>query len=119
MNGPSAEYQNEPLPEDEGDGDQLSAETIAAKTNGHHACVPIGPPLDDVRRCAGQDALSRRRRVADDFTGYVIMEPTPTSAFVHTLRNAKRSRSSRTSGRIIHAGLEKLTEDLLVRKLAT
>jgi len=38
-----AEYQNEPLPEDEGDTEQLTAEQVAGKTNGHARDeIPIG-----------------------------------------------------------------------------
>ena len=69
-----AEYQNEPLPQDEGDSDQLTAEAIAAKTNGHpRGVIPLGAShltmFIDV-----QAKLLFHAVVAweDDFTGYVV-----------------------------------------------
>ena len=69
-----AEYQNEPLPEDEADSDELTADQIAAKINGlRRADVPVGcnhlTMFVDV-----QATLLFYVVVAweDDFTGYVI-----------------------------------------------
>ncbi len=120
-----AEYQNEPLPQDEGDGDQLTAEMIAAKTNGHsRAVVPFGAShltmFIDV-----QGKLLFHAVVAweDDFTGYVVDYGTypqqpPGSYF--TLREVQKTLARAAPGAglegSIYAGLEQLTNDYLTRR---
>jgi hypothetical protein len=122
-----AEYQNEPLPQDEGDGEQLSAEAIAGKTNGHpRNVIPIGAThltmFVDV-----QAKLLFYAVVAwqDDFTGYVVdygtypdQQRPPGSCF--TLRDVQKTLSRAAPGAglegSIYSGLEKLTESLLARR---
>jgi len=119
-----AEYQNEPLPEGEGDGDQLSAETIAAKTNGQvRGGVSIGAShltmFIDV-----QGKLLFHTVVAweDDFTGYVLdygAYPDQRRSYF-TLREAQKTLGRAAPGTglegSIYAGLEKLTDDYLSRR---
>ncbi|HOQ61258.1 MAG TPA: phage terminase large subunit family protein, partial [Vicinamibacterales bacterium] len=119
-----AEYQNQPLPQEEGESDHLNADAIAAKTNGlPRGVVPIGAShltmFIDV-----QGKLLFHTVVAweDDFTGYVIDygawpdQQRP----VFTLRDAQRTLARAASGAglegAIYAGLEKLTEDYLSRR---
>ena len=119
-----AEYQNEPLPEDEGDTDQLTADQVAGKTNGHaKGEIPLAAShltmFIDV-----QGKLLFHAVVAweDDFTGYVVdygTYPRQNRAFF-TLRDAQKTLGRAAPGAglegSIYAGLEKLTGDYLARK---
>ena len=119
-----AEYQNEPLPEDEGDEEMLTAEQVAAKTNGmKRGVVPIGcnhlTMFIDV-----QQKLLFHVVVAweEDFTGYVIdygAYPDPQRPYF-TLRNVRRTLAAAASKTglegAIYAGLEALTGRYLARK---
>lgn len=119
-----AEYQNEPLPQDEGDSDQLTAEAIAAKTNGHpRGVIPLGAShltmFIDV-----QAKLLFHAVVAweDDFTGYVVdygTYPDQRRPFF-TLREAQKTLARAAPGAglegAIYAGLEKLTGEYLTRR---
>ena len=116
-----AEYQNEPLPEDEGDPDMLTADQIAAKTNGmRHGEVPVGAThvtafIDVQKECLFYLVCAWE----EDFTGYVIDYGTwpPQKRAYFTLRDVTRTlgRSFPNAGLegSIYAGLEKLTEELL------
>jgi phage terminase large subunit GpA-like protein len=123
-----AEYQNEPLPQDEGDGEQLSAEAIAAKTNGHpRNVIPIGA----TRLTMFVDVQAKLLFYAvvawqDDFTGYVVdygtypdQQRPPGSCF--TLRDVQKTLSRAAPGAglegSIYSGLEKLTQTLLAQRL--
>jgi hypothetical protein len=119
-----AEYQNEPLPEEHADDDLLTADEIAAKTNGMpRLSVPIGcntlTMFVDV-----QQKMLFFVVVAweSDFTGYVIdfgTYPDQQRSYF-TLRDARRSlaMSHRGTGLegSIYAGLEALTKDYLSRE---
>jgi len=119
-----AEYQNEPLPEDEGDPDQLTADQIAAKVNGYtRGEVPIGAShltmFIDV-----QAKLLFHVVVAweDDFTGYVVdygTYPDQRRAYF-TLRDVQKTLGRAAPGTglegSIYAGLEKLTGGYLPRR---
>lgn len=119
-----AEYQNEPLPQDEGDSEQLTAEAIAAKTNGQpRGVIPIGAGhltmFIDV-----QGKLLFHTVVAweDDFTGYVVDYGTypDQQRPVFTLRETQKTLARVAPGAglegSIYAGLEKLTEQYLGRR---
>jgi len=119
-----AEYQNEPLPEDEGDEDQLTADQIAAKVNGRaRGEVPIG--ASHLTMFIGvQGKLLFHAVVAweDDFTGYVIdygTYPKQRRAFF-TLRDVQKTLGRAAPGAglegFIYAGLDKLTEEYLSRR---
>jgi hypothetical protein len=119
-----AEYQNEPLSENEGDSDQLIAEQIAEKTNGHlRSQIPIGAShltmFIDV-----QGKLLFHTVVAweDDFTGYVVdcgTYPDQQRA-IFTLREVQKTLGRAAPGAglegSIYAGLEKLTDEYLSRR---
>jgi hypothetical protein len=119
-----AEYQNEPLPEDEGDGDQLSAEAIAAKTNGHpRGSVPIGAShLTMFIDVQGKMLFHAVVAWEDDFTGYVLDYGTypDQQRSYFTLREAQKTLGRAAPGAglegSIYAGLEKLTDDYLSRR---
>jgi len=119
-----AEYQNEPLPEAEGDADLLTADQVAAKTNGHvRGEVPLAAShltmFIDV-----QGKLLFHTVVAweDDFTGYVVDYGTyprqPRALF--TLREVQQSLSRAAPGAglegSIYAGLEQLVGECLARR---
>ncbi len=119
-----AEYQNEPLPQDEGDSDQLSADTIAAKTNGHpRGEVSIGAShLTMFIDVQGKMLFYTVVAWEDDFTGYVVdygAYPDQQRAYF-TLREAQKTlaRAAPNTGLegSIYAGLEKLTDDYLSRR---
>jgi phage terminase large subunit GpA-like protein len=119
-----AEYQNEPLPEDEGDEDLLTAEQIAAKTNGHRRReIPIGASRLTAFIDVQQKALFWLAVAwEDDFTGYIVDYGTwPDQKRPYfTLRDVRRTLASAApkaglEGQI-YAGLEKLTEELLGRR---
>jgi hypothetical protein len=119
-----AEYQNEPLAEDIGDGELLSADEIASKTNGiKRREVAIGcshlTMFIDV-----QQKLLYFVVVAweDDFTGYVIDYGTypDQKRNYFTLRDSRITLATKARGAglegSIYAGLEKLTGDYLSRE---
>ncbi len=119
-----AEYQNEPLPENVGEDEQLSADQIAQKLNGHrHGEIPIGcnhlTMFVDVQGkllfwvvCAWES----------DFTGYVVEYGTfpDQRRRYFTLRDASPSLLEVKTGAgiegSIYAGLESLTGELLARE---
>jgi phage terminase large subunit GpA-like protein len=118
-----AEYQNEPLPEDVADADELTADQIAAKVNRiPRGQVPVG--CDHVTMFIDVQATLLFYVVAawgDDFTGVVIDYGTyPDQQRPYfTLRDARRTLStvSPASGLegAIYAGLDALTNVLLAR----
>ncbi len=88
-----AEYQNEPLPEDEGDADMLTADDIAAKTNGlPRGEVPVGcdhvTMFIDVQQkllfFAGGGLGERLHRLR----GRLRHLPRPEAALLHAARRA-------------------------------
>ncbi len=119
-----AEYQNEPLPQDEGDSDQLSADAIAAKTNGHpRGQIPIGANhLTMFIDVQGKLLFHTVIAWEDDFTGYVVDYGTypDQQRGYFTLREAQKTlgRAAPSAGLegSIYAGLEKLTDDYLTRR---
>jgi hypothetical protein len=119
-----AEYQNEPLPEDEADSDELTADQIAAKINNlRRADVPVGcnhlTMFVDV-----QATLLFYVVVAweDDFTGYVIDYGTypDQKRSYFTLRDARITLATATTGAglegSIYAGLDVLVNSSLGRE---
>ena len=119
-----AEYQNEPLPEESAQDEELSADQIAAKLNHmRRGEVPIGANhltmFIDVQQsllfyvvCAWED----------DFTGYVLdygTYPDQHRAYF-TLRDARPTLAQVAKGAgvegSIYAGLESLTSDYLARE---
>jgi len=122
-----AEYQNEPLPEDEPDEELLSADQIAAKTNGHRRGeVPIGATrLTMFIDVQGKALFWLVAAWEDDFTGYVVdygVEPdqkqAPGAHF--TLRDIRRTlaHAAPRAGQegAIYAGLERLAESHMARE---
>jgi len=116
-----AEYQNDPLPEEEGDTEELTADQVAQKTNGHkRGEVSVGANhLTAFIDVQGKLLFYVVTAWEDDFTGYVIDYGTyPDQRRLYfTLRDATRTlgRAAPGSGLegSIYAGLEKLTDDLL------
>ena len=119
-----AEYQNQPLPQEEGESDQISADAIAAKTNGlPRGVVPIGAShltmFIDV-----QGKLLFHAVVAweDDFTGYVIDYGTypDQQRPVFALREVQKTLARVAPGTglegSIYAGLENLTDAYLAKR---
>jgi hypothetical protein len=118
-----AEYQNEPLP-DEVEGDSLSADTIAAKTNGMKCGeVPVGvnhlTMFIDVQ---GTLLFWMVCGWEEDFTGYVLdygEYPDQKRAY-YTLRDVRRTLMGVHKGTgqegAIYAGLEALTTERLMHK---
>ncbi len=119
-----AEYQNEPLPQDEGDGDQLTVEQIANKLNGQpKSQIPIGAShLTMFIDVQGKALFHTVVAWEDDFTGYVIDYGTyPDQERPYfTLRDIQKTLSRAAPGAglegSIYTGLEKLTEDYLKRR---
>ena len=119
-----AEYQNEPLPEDEGDADMLSADDVAAKTNGlPRGTVPVG--CDHVTMFIDVQQKLLFFLVAawqSDFTGYVVDYGTypDQKRSYFTLSDAQRTLARAAPGAglegSIYAGLEKLTAQYLARE---
>lgn len=119
-----AEYQNEPLPEEAGEDEDLSAEAIAAKINRmERGVVPLGvdhvTAFIDVQQAllfyvvAGWDG---------DFTGYVLdygVFPDQQRPYF-TLRDARHTLAAATKATglegSIYAGLEQLTQSLIARE---
>ncbi|MBK8915033.1 MAG: phage terminase large subunit family protein [Phycisphaerales bacterium] len=119
-----AEYQNEPLPEEQADDELLTADQIAAKTNGHRRGeVPIG--CTHLSMFVDVQAKALFWLVAaweSDFTGYVVdygTEPDQKEAYF-TLRDLRQTLAlamprAGIEG-AIYAGLERLTTRLLDRE---
>jgi len=119
-----AEYQNEPLPEEQADSDLLTADQIAAKTNGHRRGeIPIG--CTHLTMFVDVQAKALFWLVAaweNDFTGYVVdygTEPDQREAYF-TLRDLRQTLAlamprAGIEG-AIYAGLERLTTRLLDRE---
>ncbi len=119
-----AEYQNEPLPEEQVDDDLLTADQIAAKINGlKRGEVPIGATaLTMFIDVQGKALFWLVVAWEDDFTGYVIdygTEPDQKEAYF-TLRDIRRTLASTASRAglegAIYAGLERVTDVLLGRE---
>jgi len=119
-----AEYQNEPLPEEAADADELSAEEIAAKINRmRRGAVPIG--CSHLTMFIDVQANLLFHVVAaweDDFTGYVVDYGTfPDQKRPYfTLRDSRVTLAVATGINAlegaIYAGLERLTTDYLGRE---
>lgn len=113
-----AEYQNDPLPEDAGDQDLLTADQIAAKTSGYgRGEVPIGcthlTMFIDVQAKALFWLIAAWE---DDFTGHVIdygTEPDQKTGYF-TLRDVRRTLADAAP----HAGLEGAVYSGLERLIA-
>lgn len=119
-----AEYQNQPLPEDAGDGDALTADDITAKTNGMKpgevgiGCNHLTMFIDVQQKLLFYTVVAWE----EDFTGYVIdygTYPDQKRAFF-TLRDARRTLATQSRGvgleGSIYAGLEALTNEYLARE---
>lgn len=119
-----AEYQNEPLPETEADGDDLTADQIASKLNHYERSgIPVGcnhlTAFIDV-----QGALLYYLVAAwdEEFTGYVIDYGSfPDQQRIYfTLRDARQTLAivTKASGLegAIYGGLERLTNEILSRE---
>jgi hypothetical protein len=119
-----AEYQNEPLPADQDDSDELTADQIAAKVNRmERGVIPVG--CNHVTMFIDVQATLLFYVVAaweDDFTGYVIDYGTfPDQRRPYfTLRDARLTLATATKAAglegTIYAGLETLTNQFLVRE---
>ncbi|GIW56313.1 MAG: hypothetical protein KatS3mg082_2717 [Nitrospiraceae bacterium] len=118
-----AEYQNEPLPEEEADPEELTAEQIAAKVNRiKRGEVPVG--CNHLTMFIDVQANLLFFVVAaweDDFTGYVIDYGTypDQKRLYFTLRDARHTLAAATKASglegTIYAGLEALTQVYLSR----
>jgi hypothetical protein len=119
-----AEYQNEPLPEEQADEDLLTADQIAAKVNGlKRGEVPIG--CTHLTMFIDVQAKALFWLVAaweDNFTGYVIdygTEPDQKQAYF-SLRDIRRTLATAAPHAglegAIYAGLERLTDETLGRE---
>lgn len=119
-----AEYQNEPLPEETVDADQLTADQVTAKTNNlERRTVPIAAnhltAFIDIQQKLLFYVIAAWE---DDFTGYVIdygTYPDQNRAYF-TLRDARHTLATAAEGTglegSIYAGLESLTNILLGRE---
>ena len=119
-----AEYQNEPLPEEQVDDDLLTADQMAAKVNGlKRGEVPLGATaLTMFIDVQGKALFWLVAAWEDDFTGYVIdygTEPEQKEQYF-TLRDIRRTLASTASRAglegAIYAGLERVTDALLGRE---
>jgi len=116
-----AEYQNEPLPEAEGDCDQLTADQIAVKVNGYErAVVPLAAShLTMFIDVQGKLLFHVVVAWGDDFTGYVVDYGTypPQGRAFFTLRDVQKTLGRAAPGAglegSIYAGLEQLTGEYL------
>jgi phage terminase large subunit GpA-like protein len=119
-----AEYQNEPLPEDTAEENELTADQVAEKINRmQRGLVPIG--CNHLTMFVDVQASLLFFVVAaweDDFTGYVVDYGTfPDQKRPYfTLRDARYTLAAVTKASglegAIYAGLERLTGDYLVRE---
>jgi phage terminase large subunit GpA-like protein len=119
-----AEYQNEPLPADAGEDEDLSAEAIAGKINRLDRCtVPLGVDhvtgFIDVQQALLFYVVAGWER---DFTGYVLdygVFPDQQRPYF-TLRDARHTLAAATKATglegSIYAGLEQLTQSLINRE---
>ena len=119
-----AEYQNEPLPEDAGEDEQLTIDEIAQKLNGHKLGeIPIGcnhlTMFIDVQ---GKLLFYVVTAWESDFTGYVVdygAYPDQRRRYF-TLRDARPTLLDVKLGAglegSIYAGLEALTNEYLTRE---
>jgi len=119
-----AEYQNEPLPADAGEDEDLSAEVIAGKVNRIERCVvPLGvdhvTAFIDVQQALLFYVVAGWER---DFTGYVLdygVFPDQHRPYF-TLRDARHTLAAATKATglegSIYAGLELLTHSLINRE---
>lgn len=119
-----AEYQNEPLPERTAEEDVLTADQIAAKTNGmKRGEVPIGAShLTMFIDVQGKMLYWLIAAWEDDFTGYVVdygTHPDQKQPYF-TLRDARRTLAAvfprMGQEGAIYAGLEAMTNAQLVRE---
>jgi len=119
-----AEYQNEPLPENEPDDELLTAEQIASKTIGmSRGEVPTDSShLTMFIDVQGKALYWLIAAWADDFTGCIIdygTEPDQKQQYF-TLRSLKRTLQTESlrAGQegAIYAGLERLTESMLTKE---
>ncbi|MCI0333558.1 MAG: phage terminase large subunit family protein [Planctomycetes bacterium] len=119
-----AEYQNEPLPADAGDNEDLSADAIAGKINRlRRAEVPLG--VDHIAAFIDVQQALLFYVVAgweSDFTGYVLdygVFPDQRRSYF-TLRDARHTLAEATKATglegSIFAGLETLTGSLIARE---
>lgn len=119
-----AEYQNEPLPEETADADELTPDQIAAKTNRmQQAAIPIGcnhlTMFIDVQ---GNLLFFVVAAWEGDFTGYVVDYGTfPDQKRPYfTLRDARNTLAIATKisslEGSLYAGLERVTADYLGRE---
>ncbi len=116
-----AEYQNDPLADEEPDEDLLPVDQIAVKTNGHnrrlvpHDCSHLTVFIDVQQKMLFYAVVGWR----EDFTGYVIDYGAwpDQKRTQYTLRDAKITLAMKfpRSGLegSLYAGLEKLTGELL------
>jgi hypothetical protein len=119
-----AEYQNEPLPEENVGEDMLTVDQIVAKTNGmQRGEIPIGcnhlTMFIDVQQKLLFYLVAAWQ---DDFTGFVVDYGTypDQKRLYFTLRDSRITLASKAEGTglegAIYAGLETLTGDYLSRE---
>jgi len=119
-----AEYQNEPLPADASEDEDLSAEAIAGKINRlERSAVPLGvdhvTAFIDVQQALLFYVVAGWER---DFTGYVLdygVFPDQQRPYF-TLRDARHTLAAATNTTglegSIYAGLEQLTHSMITRE---
>ncbi len=113
-----AEYQNEPLPEEAIDDEQLTADEIMAKLNGHRrGDVPVAATkLTMFIDVQGKALYWLVAAWDDEFTGYVVDYGTEPDQKVDyfSLRDVRRTLAAASPRAgvegAIYAGLERLTE---------
>lgn len=116
-----AEYQNEPLPEDTGAEEQLTADQVAQKLNGHtRRTVPVGcTHLTAFIDVQGKLLYWMVCAWEPDFTGYVVDYGAypDQGRREFTLRDARMTLRRKAPGAgvegAIYAGLDTLCKDLL------
>ena len=119
-----AEYQNEPLSDEEIDDELLTAEQIAEKTNGMKSGeIPLGAThLTMFIDVQGKALFWIVAAWESDFTGYVIdygTEPDQKSPYftLRDIRNTLAMKSPRSGLEgSIYAGLERLTDGMIGRE---